>query len=226
MRRNFLIHLLLAVIFSTTHSTWAQQDTNTYDQDGKRHGHWKEYFENSPSNLKFEGNFVHGKKSGLFKFYQEGLKQPVAIMDFDPSSQRAKARYLTQKGRTISEGEIINEKRNGLWTYYHKNSDKVMMTENYKDGKLHGKKEVFYDNGEVAEEATYVNGELHGSRKLYSVKGVVLEDLTYRHGELHGPARFYNGKGELMSEGNYRNNKHHGTWKYYENGKLKEEKDF
>ena len=219
--------LFLIFFLGSIHSS-AGQDTllNTLDKEGRRHGKWKEYYDANKNFIKFEGEFVHGKETGVFKFYQEGLKHPAAIMEFDPASDVVKGKYLTQTGKVISEGELINQKRTGLWTYYHKDSDEVMMTETYSNGKLNGTKKIFYPGGNVAEEATYVNGELHGPRKLISVKGVVLEDLLYRNGELHGPAKFYNGKGELMSEGEYRNNQHYGIWKYYENGRFKEEKEF
>lgn len=226
IRDNIDRFLLLMLLVAATIPAGAQEQVNTYDSTGQRHGPWKEYFDTKGTQLKFEGRFEHGERTGTFKFYQEGFKQPVAIMEFDPASDVVKAKYLSQSGKTISEGEMLNRQRSGLWTYYHKNSDRVMMTENYKDGKLHGQKKVYYDNGEPAEEATYLNGKLHGNRKLYSVKGIVLEDLTYKNGELHGPAKFYNGQGQLMNEGLYRNDKHHGTWRYYENGKFKEEKDF
>ena len=224
MKFNILVGFFTLLVFSPF--AVRAQELNAFDSNGKRHGQWKTYFDNNKSQPQFEGQFKHGKRIGLFKFYQQGLKQPIAVMEFDPASDRVQAKYLTQKGKVISEGEMLNEQRSGLWTYYHNNSDKVMMTENYINGKLEGTKKIFYDTGELAEEATYVKGDLHGPRKLYSEKGVVLEDLTYQEGELHGPAKFYNGKGELMSEGNYRNNQHHGVWRYYENGKLKEEKDF
>jgi antitoxin component YwqK of YwqJK toxin-antitoxin module len=204
----------------------AQDARNTYDSNEKKHGRWVEYYNNNKSQPKYEGRFEHGKRTGLFKFYQEGLKQPVAVMNFDRGSGSVKAKYLAQDGSTISEGEFTDQKRTGLWTYYHKGSDAVMMTENYVAGKLHGQKKVYYENGQLAEEAAYSKGELNGPRKLYSVKGVVLEDLLYENGKLHGPAKIYNGKGELLSEGLYRNDKHHGTWKYYENGSFKEEKEF
>lgn len=217
--------IFYSVFLLVTPSSSAQE-SNAIDSHGKRHGPWKEYYDNNMSQPKFEGQFEHGKRIGLFKFCQQGLKHPVAVMEFDPESDLVKAQFLSQSGKVISEGEMINQQHTGLWTYYHKNSEAVMMTENYREGKLHGSKKVYYDNGQLAEEAVYINGELDGNRILYSVKGVVLEDLNYSNGQLHGPARFYNGKGELMSEGEYKDNKHHGTWRYYENGKFKEEKDF
>ena len=223
---NYWCYIILSLLIFRALPCRAQEQLNSHDSEGRRHGQWKEYFDKEATQPKFEGRFDHGKRVGLFKFYQEGLKQPVAVMEFDPASDVVQAKYLSQNGKIISEGKMLDQQRTGLWTYYHKNSDQVMMIENYEHGKLHGQKIIYYDTGEVAEEATYANGELHGPRKLYSVKNVVLEDLRYKNGELHGPAKIYNGKGELMSEGHYRNNKHHGNWRYYENGKLQEEKDF
>lgn len=222
--RNLILFFLL--LFLSQSEILAQDILNQYDKQGNRHGYWKEYYDSDKQIPKYEGEFSHGEEIGLFKFYKQGLKQPTAVINFDRQSDSVTAKYLSQSGKTISEGKLLEKERVGLWTYYHKNSDKVMMTENYRGGKLHGLKKVFYENGALAEEADYTNGELHGNRKLYSVKGIVLEDLQYRNGELHGPAKFYNGKGELMSEGFYRNNKHHGTWRHYENEKLKEEKEY
>ena len=221
-------YFLFLLLFISVHFSGLsqKQSINQTDNAGNRHGKWIEYYDDAQEIIKFEGEFIHGKETGLFKFYQEGLRQPAAIMVFDTATDTVHAKFLSQSGKTISEGKMIDQQRTGLWTYFHKNSNKVMMTETYKNGKLEGVKTTFYPNGQIAEEANYLNGEFHGSRKLYSEKGVVLEDLQYNRGELHGPAKFYNGKGEIMSEGRYKNNKHHGTWRYYENGNLVREKDY
>ncbi len=202
------------------------QEINSTDNNGKRHGSWKVYFDGQPEQLKFEGTYEHGKRTGLFKFYQEGLKHPVAEMVFSPDSDTVDVKYLSQAGKVISEGQMLGKQRTGDWKYYHKDSNDLMMLEPYEHGELQGEKLTFYDTGEVAERAHYRNGALQGKKILYSEKGVVLEDLTYENGELHGPAKFYNGKGELLSEGNYSRDKHSGIWRYYENGNLKEEKNY
>lgn len=229
MKKNQKIILLLFLLSLVGFPAWSQEsqeEINSYNDQGERHGPWKGYYEEEPSQLKYEGTFDNGEEIGVFKFYQPGLKQPVATKTFRPASDTVEVKYLAQNGKIISEGNMLGQDRIGTWTYYHKNSDKVMMVENYKKGKLQGEKLTYYDNGQIAEKAKYENGKLQGERMLYSVKGVVLEHLTYDNGELHGPAKFYNGKGELMSEGNYKRDKHSGIWKYYENGSLKEEKDF
>lgn len=204
----------------------SQEVHNQYDKSGKRHGPWRGYYDDDKSKLRYEGEFEHGNEVGLFKFYEEGLKHPVATILFSPGTDTVQVKYLSQSSRVISEGKMFDKKRIGVWTYYHKGSNKPMTVENYQEGQLHGEKIVYYDNGTIAEKAFYDKGTLQGQRILYSEKGVVLEQLTYVNGELHGPAKFFNGRGELVSEGVYKNDKHHGIWKYYENGKLKEQKDF
>ncbi len=226
MCKNKKLRVLLFLLSLTGFSSYAQEEINLYNNEGERHGPWKGYYEEEPSQLKYEGTFENGEETGAFKFYQPGLKRPVATKTFSPTSDTVRVKYLAQNGKTISEGDMLGQNRIGTWKYYHKNSDKIMMIENYQKGTLQGEKLTYYDNGQIAEKANYKNGELQGERLLYSVKGVVLEHLTYDNGELHGPAKFYNGKGELMSEGSYRRDKHSGIWKYYENGNLKEEKDF
>ena len=220
--KSVLTILLLFIGISMS----AQDSPNGYDNQGLRHGKWQSFYENDPSQIKFEGTFEHGKEKGLFKFYDLGLEHPVATILFDPASDTVQVKYLSQNGQTISEGKMLNKKRIGTWKYYHKGSDKVMSMEEYEDDLLNGEKITFYNSGAVAEKANYKDGKLQGERFLYSEKGVVLEQLNYKNGELHGPAKFFNGKGELLSEGEYRNDKHYGIWNYYENGKLKERKDF
>lgn len=219
-------HLILLIFLLVCPPLQAQEAGNQYDENGKRHGPWKGYYEDDPSQLKYEGAFEQGKEIGLFKFYQPGLKKPVATRFFSPDSDIAEVQFLAQNGKVISEGKMRGAKRIGQWKYYHKNPDKLMMTENYENGVLNGEKTTYFENGNIAEKSFYKNGLLHGERILYSLNGVILEQMVYVDGALHGPAKFFNGKGELLSEGNYRNDQHHGIWKYYENGTLKEEKKF
>ena len=226
MKNKIKVLILLLVQCLTPMSLSAQKTINQLDSEGLRHGKWKLFYDSDSTQLKLEGTFSHGKESGLFKFYDKGLKHPVAAINFNPGTDTVDVKYLAQNGKVISEGKMVDKKRTGTWKYYHKGFDKVMILEEYKDGLLDGEKTIFYDTGSVAEKANYKNGKLQGKRLLYSEKGVVLEQLNYVMGELDGPAKFFNGKGELLSEGSYRNDKHYGIWKYYENGKIKKEKDF
>lgn len=214
------------ILFFCISLSGAQEQINQYDKSGKRHGVWKGYYDDDKTQPRYEGTFEHGQEVGLFKFYEEGLKNPVATKIFSPGSDIVEVKYLSQAGKIVSEGIMKDRKRSGTWKYYHNNSDKIMMIENYLNGQLEGEKLTYYENGQVAEKANYEQGQLEGERILYSEKGVILEHLQYENGELHGVAKIYNGKGELVSEGTFKRDKHHGTWKYYENGSLKETKEY
>lgn len=202
----------------------SQETLNQYDQNGLRDGVWKKYFEKFPDQLRYEGQFSHGKEVGLFKFYRPGTEHPVATKRYSPDTEEVEVTFYTEKGEIISTGSMIEKERTGTWKYYHEGSDQIMMIENYKNGILHGEKMTYYPNGQLTEKSFYSNGKLQGEQLLYADSGVLLKKLHYKNGELEGPAKFYNAAGELIIEGSYKNNRHSGTWKYYENGKLKEEK--
>src|SRR5690606_17019054 len=106
---------------------------------------------------------------------------------YTPGSDTAEVKFLSQKGKVISEGKMLGEQRIGLWKYYHQDSDKLLMTENYKNGVLEGEKLIFFENGTTTERSIYSNGELHGEQQIYSEKGVLLKRFNYNNGELHGP---------------------------------------
>ncbi len=221
MRSRFLFF----IYFFTCISVVAQK-YNNYDAEGKRHGQWQKKFPNS-NQLRYEGTFEHGKEIGEFKFYKpSGGKNPTAIKTFSSQSDTVVVKYFTQKGKVISEGNMINKDRVGLWKYYHNGSDKIMMTENYRLGKLHGEQLTYFENGKLTEKNTYADGKREGKRIIYSEDGIVIKDFTYENDKLHGLTKYYDTKGVLIIEGNYKRNQKNGIWKYYDNGKLKEQKKF
>ncbi|KAA5822398.1 toxin-antitoxin system YwqK family antitoxin [Algibacter amylolyticus] len=204
------------------------QTINQFDENGKRHGVWQKKFEGTDV-LRYEGQFAHGKEIGLFKFYKYYKKKGIlsATKLFNDTNQKAEVTFLASNGRVISKGEMDGKTYIGTWKYYQKNSDQLLIIENYNDnGALIDERLVYYPNGQIAEKQNYVNGKLDGESLWLSEKNVVLKSYVYENGELHGDAKFYNPKGELLSEGRYKRDKKDGVWKYYENGKLTNEKDF
>lgn len=202
------------------------QEYNQLDADGKRHGKWKKRFENS-NQIRYEGTFEHGKEIGEFKFYRPNSgKQPSAIKVFSKDHDTISITYYTKGGGIVSKGFLLGKTRVGTWTYYHQNSDKVMMVETYKEGKLNGEQLTYFDNGKLTEKTSFVDGKRTGKRFVYSEEGKVLKEFTYEDDKLHGWTKYYNTQGELIIEGNYKRDRKDGIWKYYKNGKLDEEKLF
>ncbi len=204
------------------------QTFNQFNENGKRHGVWRKYFEGTKV-LRYEGAFVDGKEIGLFKFYKniKGKAVLSATRQFNDSTDLAEVKFFTSKGKLISEGNMRGKTYVGSWKFYQKDSDMLLILEDYNnEGELDGERFVYYNNGQIAEQTNYKQGTLNGKAIYYSLKGVVLKTLIYINGEIHGEAKFYNPKGDLLVEGQYKDGKKHGLWNYYENDKLKQTKDY
>ncbi|WP_027125534.1 toxin-antitoxin system YwqK family antitoxin [Gelidibacter mesophilus] len=225
IKQNILFSLVLTV-FLTTLS--AQNAVNQFDDKGERHGEWRKTFDNTDQ-PRYEGHFEHGKEIGLFKFYKLDGKKSVlsATREFDAKSDDILVKFYSSKGKLISEGHMINQLFVGKWLYYHNKTKEIMTVEYYNDqGKLEGERQVFYPNGQVAEQSHYSNGKLEGVSKVFSEKGVMIKEFLYKNDALNGMSKYFNASGQMLAEGAYRNDQKHGVWKYYENGVLTEEKDF
>jgi len=215
------------ILFFVCATSWSQS-VNQFDADGKRHGVWKKNFENTKQ-LRYEGEFNHGKEIGLFKFYKLIKKKSslTATKLFNANDNSAEVKFLSSRGKIISEGKMVGKAYVGKWIYYHNNSDKIMTSETYDDeGVLQGERLVYYDNGQIAEKATHINGKIEGTSEWYSVNGVILKLFVYENNELHGMSKIYDGKGDLQVEGLYKRGKKTGVWKFYKNNKLVDQKDY
>ncbi|WP_299185580.1 hypothetical protein [uncultured Aquimarina sp.] len=221
MRNRFLFF-----VFTYITAIGYAQKFNSFDVDGKRHGKWQKKYENSDQ-LRYEGTFDHGKEVGEFKFYKPNSgKMPTAIKVFSSDSDSVQIKYFTAKGKVISKGKMFGKQRVGVWTYYHKGSSEIMMTEEYKAGKLDGEQKTYFENGQLTEKIIYTNGKKQGKRIVYSQKGVLIKEFTYVDDQLHGITKYYDVKGKVKIEGTYKRDRKDGVWNYYENGKLLEQKTF
>lgn len=217
--------IFLSIFFLVSLSMAAQDNFNQFDDDGKRHGQWQKTYENSDQ-IRYEGNFQHGKEIGIFKFYCEDCKSvPSLIKTFNDIDNTAQVVYYSKSGRILSEGKMEGKNRIGEWLYYHKKGKGIMTKEFYVDGNLHGTKTVYYLNHKIAEKLNYNNGEKEGVNNYYSPQGVILKKLLYKNDELHGPAVYYDAYGNVTLKGNYKNGRKDGVWQHYKEGDLvKEEK--
>ena len=221
MRNVFLFFIFICSIVISN-----AQEFNAYDAEGERHGKWQKKFDNSDQ-LRYEGTFDHGKEIGEFKFYKPNSgEKPTAIKLFTKQTDTVGVTYFTNKGGVISKGYLLGKERVGIWTYYHKNSSKIMMTEEYKAGKLDGNQQTYFENGQLTEKIIYVQGKKEGNRVVYSEKGIIIKEFTYVNDQLHGPTKYYDIEGEVSIEGNYKKDRKDGVWRYYENEKLQEQKLF
>lgn len=223
MKPYFFIYILTILSLSIE----AQNTVNQFDSNGNRHGVWRKYFNNTDQ-LRYEGQFDHGKEIGEFKFYtlNKGKSVLSAVKQFNLENDLATVKFLSSTGKMISEGQMNGKLYIGKWIYYHNKTNGVLSIEYYNDqGNLDGEVVVYYPNGKEAERANYSNGKLEGNSTWYAENGKVLKEFLYKNDALNGPAKYYDADGNIASEGIYRNDLKHGIWNYYENGKLIKTKD-
>ncbi|GAA0728824.1 hypothetical protein GCM10009430_38260 [Aquimarina litoralis] len=222
MRNIYTLFLFFIFFISIGHS----QEFNAFDKEGKRHGRWQKKYDNSDQ-IRYEGTFNHGKEIGEFKFYKPNSGNvPTAIKIFSKDNDSVQIKYYTARGKVISEGKMLGKDRVGTWVYYHRGSTKVMMTEEYKLGKLDGEQKTYFESGQLTEKTIYEKGEKQGKRIVYSEKGIMIKEFTYENDQLHGITKYYDANGNVQIEGNYKRDRKDGIWNYYENGKLIEQKRF
>jgi len=210
------------ILFLISTAAFAQ-DFNKLDANGKKDGLWKGTYEIS-KRPRYEGTFSHGKETGLFKFFDDTKKgDVVATRDFSANDGSAYTIFYDQNKNKVSEGKVIGKNYEGEWKYYHKASKVIMITENYKNGKLEGLRTVFYPNSKIAEEMTYKNGLKEGIYKSFGQNGSPLELTTYKNNQYEGDAVFYDVDGAVASKGKFVNGKKAGMWQFFEKGKLVKE---
>jgi len=213
-------YILFLICFLNLFIGYAQGDINRLDENGKRHGVWKKYYNNN--RVRYSGTFEHGKETGIFKFYSASNSDfPVIVKEYEEMSDMAKVQFYTPSGAMESKGLMRGKEREGKWLFYHPDGKSVMSEENYVDGKLDGDYKTFYPSGAPTEITFYKNGVLHGNYKKYSVKGFLYQDFNYSRGKLNGMAIYYSRKtGDLIKKGPFKDDLRVGTWENYVDGEL------
>lgn len=220
----FSIFRFLAV-FLCCQVALSQTDSNPVDENGKKHGVWKGFYEES-GRQRYEGTFEHGKEVGVFKFFDDTKAQSViATRTFNPNDNSCYTVFYDQNKNIVSEGKEVNRLREGPWKYYHKSSKSIMTLENYKKGKLEGVRTVYYPSGKIVDETIYKNGLKEGIYKKYSESGIVLENSFFKNGEYHGLAVYKDPNDLVIAKGMFKNGKKVGMWQFFINGKLTSEEN-
>ena len=212
------IILIVSLMLTFGTQLTAQENINLLDKNGKNHGVWKK--KHSNGHLRYEGQFEHGKETGVFKFYAvTGQKHPIAIKEYFADIDSISVAYFNLSGKLESKGKMISKDRVGIWNYYFPDGKTLMSQETYKANKLNGERKIFYKNGLLTEISNYVDGKLNGNRKRFGDDGKVTEDMTYDMGIVNGPAVIYDENGEVYARGNYEKGLKTGIWEFKIDGK-------
>ncbi len=165
---------------------------NRIDENGRKQGLWKFFHENGK--IQMEGKYLNDKKHGIFKIYDK----KGALVSIEKYQNDEIIKDIPELGDL--------EKR---IDYYDNGKIKIVGT--YKDGKAHGLRTHYSEEGNITENYIFWNGKM-----------IAKGDID-KKGQRQGYWKEFYEDGGIKAEGKYMDNKRIGEWKYYhENGNIEQ----
>jgi len=142
------------------------------------------------------------------------------ISSYKRKGNTLKFKNLTVNGLLSSEGQFVNDLREGEWKFYDSYGDlssiayfkeglqtgeeknyranKMLASiVNYKEGMKNGIYIDYYPNGIMQSQSNYKDDVLEGRFLSYNQEGVIMQDLYFLNGQLHGKMKYYECDGKL-----------------------------
>ncbi len=199
---------------------------NSWDNHGKQlvkdgNGIHSMYF---PSGEIMErGQVVNGGREGLWKIFtidgkvkEDGDYRDGIYYLNNAWSPAGEALVVKGEGTyksyyddliTVQEtGKISAGLRTGEWNVLSATDGNVIQKSNYKDGKLNGKQESYFEGGELSVEGNMIDNKREGEWKWYYQNGTVETTITYIKNWKQGDQPFYDEDGTLTRTEKYSNN--------------------
>ena len=171
-------------------------------------------------------------EDGYIAFNRLEYDVTVNFGDFQSVIPSMDAVFLKEDGTpyeyTCEEGFLKDDicMDGGLKTYRYENGE-IKSEENYKDGKLDGKRTSWYVNGQIESEGIYKDNVRDGERTTWYYSGEIKSKENYNNGKLDGKRTTWHKIGQIESEGIYKDNRIDGkrtTW--YFNGQIQSEQNY
>ncbi len=130
--------------------------------------------------------------------------------------------FMSESRCLLSENYYKNGAKYGPWTEYRNNQ--MTVRRYYVDGKLNGRSEYWYGNGQRSQLSRYKNDKLHGISQHWNQSGQLVKRCHYRDGKLHGLEEEWSDNGTLILQTHYENGLNEGSdRRWYDNGQMMSE---
>lgn len=122
----------------------------------------------------------------------------------------------------IYESRLPTNRLDGLRMGFRNNGADVHLVECYIDGRLHGLRRIWRDNGRIARIETYKRGALYGPCNTWYDNGKPKQQTHYIWDSLeHGPVTTWFKSGQIAEQYDMVFDNVHGTYtSWYDNGQL------
>lgn len=176
-------------------------------------GYWRYFSEDGT--LQSDGEFVDGKKSGVWTSYYTSGKPSAkgTISNDEPTGEWT---YWFEDGKTSSTGSYEQGKKKGTWSTYS-STGKLLTEIHYAEGA--GEYLEYFENGKLKTRGLLLEEKREGTWEFYDETGHREGTCTYKAGM--GTYYGYFKNGALQTKGAMDGDLKTGTWEIYENdGKL------
>jgi len=192
------------------------------DKSKRRQGQWRDYevvndfayvsINGKPKQifghflLYGEGEFVDGKREGLWKTYVIEDKTFKKILQQEVSFIRGEKfgsfKYFFPSGRLGIEGKYVSGQLEGVIESYYE-SGKLYGTRHYTNGLKVGRHTYLHPNGKLELEHTFTNDTLDGLYQRFYPDGSIQESFNYVNGKENGVYKYFYQNGQLWIEKEY-----------------------
>jgi antitoxin component YwqK of YwqJK toxin-antitoxin module len=106
--------------------------------------------------------------------------------------------------------------RQGTWTHYFPDGQ-VRLVQNWDRGRLHGREQVWAENGQLVTDGYHARGNQVGEWTFWHDNGALSVRSTHNdQGQEHGPFVRYDAGGQLRVSGESFEGSRHGRWIWYD----------
>ena len=147
-------------------------------------------------------------------FYVNGLQSGIQKRYYENGNLKGLMNINSHTG-LVAEHSVAKK--------YHENGKLWVESRYNSNGKEHGQKTIYYDNGQLYKNMSLNNGIIEGEFKQYYKNGVVSIQSIYKSGKKNGYCKMYYENGELLSDANFVDNriyKGRCNW-YFSNGQVR-----
>lgn len=168
---------------------------NQVDAKGKKQGEWGKLYDGTKV-FQYKGQFKDDKPVGKFTYYYPSSKVK-AFIKHEENTNRSEAYYYHENGSLMSYGIFRNQLKDSIWLNFGP-SQRISNTETYKNGKLEGRKIIYYVPEELADKSQIPSTVCY-----------------YKNDSLNGEyIEYFDGK-NIKVKGSYDMNKKDGVWTHY-----------
>jgi len=116
---------------------------------------------------------------------------------------------------TLKEGKLHGKGR--LWY----ENGQPMREESFHHGRRHGIQRLWYRNSQMKSETFFLNGQYEGRKREWYANSQMKSEYFYKWNILEGPMTEWYSSGLIREQGYYREGLRHGIWKEFdEDGKI------